>query len=82
MITKSFRIDERTAQEVDRFASGLNFSQVMHQAIEAWLRERRREHRDQLVRQSCRARSKAELAEFDEIAEQAGQSALDLMKEE
>ncbi|HPD29397.1 MAG TPA: hypothetical protein PLL20_05340 [Phycisphaerae bacterium] len=82
MITKSFRIDEKTAQEVNRFASGLNFSQVMHQAIEAWLRERRREHRDQLVRQSCRARSKAELAEFDEIAEQAGQSALELMKEE
>ena len=82
MITKSFRIDEKTAQEVDYFASGLNFSQIMHQALAIWLQERRRQHRDELVRQSCRARSEAELAELDEIVEQAGQSALDLLEDE
>lgn len=82
MITKSFRIDEKTAREVENFASGLNFSQIMHQALAAWLQERRRQRRDELVRQSCRARSEAELAEFDEIAEQAGRSALNLMKDE
>ena len=82
MITKSFRIDEKTAKEVDRLASGLNFSQVMHQALEAWLKERRRQQRDELVRRSCRARSQVELAEFDEMVEQAGQSSLGLLTDE
>ncbi len=82
MITKSFRIDEKMAQEVDRLAADLNFSQVVHQALEAWIQERQRQHRDELVRQSCRARSEAELAELDEIAEQAGQSVLGLLKDE
>jgi hypothetical protein len=82
MITKSFRIDEETAEEVKYFASGLNFSQVMHEALAKWLQERRREHWDELVRQSCRARSKGELTEFDEIAEQAGQSVLGLLEDD
>ena len=82
MITKSFRIDEKTAKEVDNYASGLTFTQVMHQALAAWLQERRRQHRDDLVRQSCQARSEAELAEFDEIVEQAGQSVRGLLKDE
>jgi hypothetical protein len=82
VITKSFRIDEQTAREVEDFAGGLNFSQVVNQALAAWLQERRRQHRDELVRQSCRARSEAELAEFGEIAARAGRSALNLMKDE
>jgi hypothetical protein len=82
MITKSFRIDETTAKEVEDCASGLNFSQVVHQALAMWLQERRRQLRDELVRQSCRARSRAELAEFDQIAEQAGQSSLGLLEDE
>jgi hypothetical protein len=82
MITKSFRIDEKTAREAEDFAPGLNFSQIMHQALAAWLQERRRQRRDELVRQSCRARSEAEQAEFDEITEQAGQSAVGLIKDE
>lgn len=83
MITKSFRIDEKTAKELDDFAetSGLNFSQIVHQALAAWLQERRRQARDELVRQSCRARSEAEQAELAEIAEQASESALGLMKD-
>jgi predicted transcriptional regulator len=82
MVTKSFRIDEGMVQEVEKLASELNFSQVVHQALEAWIQERRRQYRDEMVRQSCRARSEAELAELDEIAEQAGQSALGLLKDE
>lgn len=82
MITKSFRIDEKTAREIKEFAPGLNFSQVVNQALAAWLKERRRQRRDELVRESCRARSEAELAEFDEITEQADRSTLNLMKDE
>lgn len=53
MITKSFRIDEKTAREVEDFAPGLNFSQVVNQALAAWLKERRRQRRDELVRLSA-----------------------------
>jgi predicted transcriptional regulator len=81
MVTKSFRIDEKTVEEVEHFAAGLNFSQVVNEALEAWLAERRRQQRDELVRQSCRARSEAERAELDEIAEQASQSALGLLED-